>query len=95
MYSGRREVGTGQGQRGIPATRVTTSGQLGLLLSRYFKVKVRDTAGTAIMLLQAPIIGILLAIVFGGSRRACPPGAWARSTISAKKPEKARPAATF
>ncbi len=74
MFSGRRAVGTGQGQRGIPATRAKTSGQLGLLLSRYFKVKVRDTAGTAIMLLQAPIIGILLAIVFGGQEKAVP--AW-------------------
>ncbi|UQA59218.1 FHA domain-containing protein [Polyangium aurulentum] len=74
MYSGRREIGTGQGQRGVPAARATTKGQLGLLLSRYFKVKVRDVGGTAIMLLQAPIIGILLAIVFGKQEQAIP--AW-------------------
>ncbi|WP_437639008.1 FHA domain-containing protein [Sorangium sp. So ce854] len=74
MYSGRREIGTGQGQRGIPAGRATTKGQLGLLLSRYFKVKIRDIGGTLIMLLQAPIIGILLAIVFGGQEKAIP--AW-------------------
>ncbi|AUX31050.1 MULTISPECIES: FHA domain-containing protein [Sorangium] len=74
MYSGRREIGTGQGQRGIPAGRATTKGQLGLLLSRYFKVKKRDVGGTLIMLLQAPIIGILLAIVFGGQEKAIP--AW-------------------
>ncbi|AUX41433.1 hypothetical protein SOCE26_028450 [Sorangium cellulosum] len=74
MYSGRREIGTGQGQRGIPAGRATTKGQLRLLLSRYFKVKIRDVGGTAIMLLQAPIIGILLAIVFGGQEKAIP--AW-------------------
>ena len=74
MYSGRREIGTGQGQRGIPVTRAKTSGQLRLLLSRYFKVKVRDVGGTAIMLAQAPIIGILLAIVFKGQERAVP--AW-------------------
>jgi ABC-type multidrug transport system ATPase subunit len=74
MYSGRREIGTGQGQRGVPERRATTKGQLGLLLSRYFKVKVRDTAGTAIMLLQAPIIGILLAMVFGWQEKAIP--AW-------------------
>jgi len=80
MYSGRREVGTGQGQRGIPATRVATSGQLGLLLSRYFKVKLRDTAGTAIMLLQAPIIAILLAIVFGGQKLAVP--AWCLGALN-------------
>ncbi|MBK8258952.1 MAG: FHA domain-containing protein [Polyangiaceae bacterium] len=74
MYSGRRAVGGGQGTRGIPATRQQTSGQLRLLLSRYFKVKVRDVGGTAIMLLQAPIIGILLAIVFGWQEKAVP--AW-------------------
>ncbi len=74
MYSGRREIGSGQGQRGLPATRATTSGQLGLLLSRYFKVKVRDRIGTAIMLLQAPIIGVLLAVVFGGQEKSIP--AW-------------------
>lgn len=74
MYSGRRAVGGGQGQRGIPATRAQTSGQLRLLLSRYFKVKVRDIGGTLIMLLQAPIIGILLAVVFAGQKEAVP--AW-------------------
>ena len=74
MYSGRRAVGDGQGTRGIPATRAQTSGQLRLLLSRYFKVKVRDVGGTAIMLLQAPIIGILLAVVFGWQEKAVP--AW-------------------
>lgn len=74
MYSGRREVGTAQGQRGIPASRPVTKGQLRLLLSRYFKVKVRDVGGTAIMLLQAPIIGILLATVFAGQEKAIP--AW-------------------
>jgi ABC-type multidrug transport system ATPase subunit/pSer/pThr/pTyr-binding forkhead associated (FHA) protein len=80
MYSGRREIGTGQGQRGIPATRAQTSGQLGLLLSRYFKVKVRDVGGTAIMLLQAPIIGVLLAIVFGGQERSVP--AWCLGALN-------------
>jgi ABC-type multidrug transport system ATPase subunit/pSer/pThr/pTyr-binding forkhead associated (FHA) protein len=74
MYSGRREIGTGQGQRGIPPGRSVTKGQLGLLLSRYFKVKVRDVSGTAIMIAQAPIIAVLLAIVFGWQERAIP--AW-------------------
>jgi ABC-type multidrug transport system ATPase subunit/pSer/pThr/pTyr-binding forkhead associated (FHA) protein len=74
MYSGRREIGTGQGQRGLPATRVTTRGQFFLLLSRYFKVKIRDVSGTAILLLQAPIIGGLLALVFGGQEKSVP--AW-------------------
>ena len=74
MYSGRREIGTGQGQRGLPGRRPATNGQLRLLLSRYFKVKLRDTAGTVIMLAQAPIIGVLLAIVFGGQKKSVP--AW-------------------
>lgn len=80
MYSGRREIGTGQGQRGIPPGRGTTNGQLRLLLSRYFKVKVRDVSGTLIMLLQAPIIGILLAVVFGGQEKAVP--AWCLGALS-------------
>ena len=72
MYSGRRAVGTGSQQQGVPKSRVSARGQFGLLLSRYFKIKVRDVSGTAIMLLQAPIIGVLLALVFGGQKDAIP-----------------------
>lgn len=72
MYSGRRAVGTGSTQNQITQVRPQTSGQFWLLLSRYFKVKVRDAGGTAIMLLQAPIIGVLLALVFGGQKDAIP-----------------------
>ncbi|MCA9595487.1 MAG: FHA domain-containing protein [Myxococcales bacterium] len=72
MFSGPRSVGTGSNQQGVPRTRPKTRGQFGLLLSRYFKVKVRDVSGTAIMLLQAPIIGFLLALVFGGQKDAIP-----------------------
>ena len=46
--------------------------QLGLLVSRYWKVKIRDRAGAAIMFLQAPIIGVLLVVVFGGQKPAVP-----------------------
>ena len=47
--------------------------QLGdLLLSRYWKVKTRDRTGAAIMFLQAPIIGVLLWLVFGGQTSAVP-----------------------
>ncbi|MFO0593167.1 MAG: FHA domain-containing protein [Polyangiaceae bacterium] len=81
MYSGRRMVGDGQNSRGIPATRAQTSGQLRLLLSRYFKVKIRDVGGTLIMLLQAPIIGILLAVVFGWQEKAVP--AWCLGALQA------------
>ncbi len=50
MYSGKRAVGTEPTTRGVPHRSSTTSGQLGLLLSRYFKVKMRDVGGTVIML---------------------------------------------
>jgi ABC-type multidrug transport system ATPase subunit len=72
MYSARRAVGTEPTTRGVPHRSGTTKGQFGLLLSRYFKVKMRDVGGTAIMLLQAPIIGVLLAIVFGGQKDSIP-----------------------
>ncbi|HEY4160046.1 MAG TPA: FHA domain-containing protein [Polyangiaceae bacterium] len=72
MFSGRRAVGTPTENRGVPHGRATTSGQFGLLFGRYFKVKARDVGGTAIMLLQAPIIGVLLALVFGGQKDAIP-----------------------
>ncbi|HYO94047.1 MAG TPA: FHA domain-containing protein [Polyangiaceae bacterium] len=72
MFAGRRAVGTGSGQQGVAHTRPRSAGQFGLLFSRYFKVRVRDVGGTAIMLLQAPIIGVLLALVFGGQKDAIP-----------------------
>jgi ABC transport system ATP-binding/permease protein len=72
MYSGRRAVGTEPTSRGVPHRSSTTSRQFRLLLSRYFKVKMRDVGGTAIMLLQAPIIGAMLALVFGGQKAAIP-----------------------
>lgn len=72
MYSGRRAVGAGTPQQGVPKQRPPTKGQLGLLFSRYLKTKTRDASGTAIMLLQAPIIGVLLAFVFGGQKDAIP-----------------------
>ncbi len=72
MYSGRRAVGAGSQAHGVPGGRMKTRGQFWLLFSRYFKVKVRDVTGTAIMLAQAPIIGGLLALVFGGQKIAIP-----------------------
>jgi ABC-type multidrug transport system ATPase subunit/pSer/pThr/pTyr-binding forkhead associated (FHA) protein len=72
MFSGRRAVGTGSPQQGMPKNRPRTSGQFGLLFSRYWKVKARDVSGTMIMLLQAPIIGVLLAGVFGGQKEGIP-----------------------
>ncbi len=72
MYAPPRAVGTGGGQNYMPPGAPKTKGQLRLLLSRYAKVKWRDHSGTAIMFLQAPIIGILLAVVFGGQKEAIP-----------------------
>ncbi len=72
MYSGRREIGSGAGSHPVPPTRAATRGQLGLLLSRYFKCKVRDTSGIVIMLAQAPIIGVLLMLVFGQQEESVP-----------------------
>jgi ABC-type multidrug transport system ATPase subunit/pSer/pThr/pTyr-binding forkhead associated (FHA) protein len=73
MYSGRRAVGTEAAARGEPnRPNVALLSQLFLLMSRYWKVKVRDRAGAAIMFLQAPIIGIMLAFVFAGQQPAVP-----------------------
>ncbi len=73
MYSGRRAVGTEPAARGVPSRpKVALMAQLMLLMSRYWKVKIRDRAGAAIMFLQAPIIGVMLAFVFAGQQKAVP-----------------------
>ena len=73
MYSGRRAVGTEPAARGVPhRPNVAQFAQLKLLMSRYWKVKIRDRAGAAIMFLQAPIIGVMLAFVFAGQQKAVP-----------------------
>jgi ABC-type multidrug transport system ATPase subunit/pSer/pThr/pTyr-binding forkhead associated (FHA) protein len=73
MFSGRRAVGTEPAAKGVPGKpNVRLMRQFRLLLSRYWKVKIRDRAGAAIMFLQAPIIGLMLAFVFGGQKSAVP-----------------------
>jgi ABC-type multidrug transport system ATPase subunit/pSer/pThr/pTyr-binding forkhead associated (FHA) protein len=72
MYAGRRAVGEGTPPQAITRSPPQTTGQFGLLFSRYFTIKVRDVSGTVIMLAQAPIIGILLSLVFGGQKDAVP-----------------------
>lgn len=47
-------------------------GQLALLLSRYFKIKSRDRVGTLILMLQAPLIGVLLSLVFSSRKPSVP-----------------------
>ncbi|HEX4338192.1 MAG TPA: FHA domain-containing protein [Polyangiaceae bacterium] len=72
MYAGKRAVGEGTSSQGVTRTPPKTTGQFGLLFSRYMRIKSRDVSGTAIMLAQAPIIGILLSLVFGGQKDAVP-----------------------
>jgi ABC-type multidrug transport system ATPase subunit/pSer/pThr/pTyr-binding forkhead associated (FHA) protein len=73
MYGGRRAIGQAPGARGVPGRAdVAVFRQFSLLLSRYWKIKMRDRAGAAIMFLQAPIIGVLLWMVFGGQTAAVP-----------------------
>jgi ABC-type multidrug transport system ATPase subunit/pSer/pThr/pTyr-binding forkhead associated (FHA) protein len=73
MYSGRRAIGNAPPPTGVPhRADVDVVRQLGLLLSRYWKVKARDRVGAAIMFLQAPIIGVLLWLVFGGQTAGVP-----------------------
>jgi ABC transport system ATP-binding/permease protein len=72
MYSAARAVGAGTSQHAVPQGRPAVKGQFGLLFSRYFRVKSRDVVGTAIMLAQAPIIGVLLALTFAGQKDAIP-----------------------
>jgi ABC-type multidrug transport system ATPase subunit len=72
MYSGQRALGQQGSRHPIPDSAPSTAGQLGLLLSRYLRVKTRDVSGTVIMLAQAPIIGLLLAFVFGKQKDAVP-----------------------
>lgn len=64
MYTGKREPGQAGTNRRPTKMRVPLVRQFILLLSRYAKIKQRDTAGMMIMMLQAPIIGGLLAAVF-------------------------------
>ena len=73
MFSGPRAVGTEAPRRGVPhRPDVALVRQMFLLMSRYWKVKIRDTVGAVIMFLQAPIIGLMLAFVFGGQKQAIP-----------------------
>jgi ABC-type multidrug transport system ATPase subunit len=73
MYSARRKIGAAPGARGVPhRAAVAHARQFGLLTSRYWKVKIRDRLGAAIMFLQAPVIGVLLWLVFGAQKAAVP-----------------------
>jgi ABC-type multidrug transport system ATPase subunit/pSer/pThr/pTyr-binding forkhead associated (FHA) protein len=73
MFSARRAIGTAPAARGVPhRPDIAVVRQLGLLLSRYWRVRLRDRTGAAIMFLQAPVIGVLLWLVFGNQKEAVP-----------------------
>lgn len=72
MQQSGRHVGAAGSQIAALPRRRRPRGQLRLLVQRYFKIKLRDRIGTAILLLQAPLIGVLLALVFGLQKKAVP-----------------------
>jgi ABC-type multidrug transport system ATPase subunit/pSer/pThr/pTyr-binding forkhead associated (FHA) protein len=81
MYSGKREPGKPGQSRPPTRSAVPLIRQFGLLLSRYAKIKSRDVSGLMIMLLQAPIIGGLLAAVFFDSPKL--PNLWCQNQVLA------------
>jgi len=72
MFSGPRAPEFQAEVRPALRHRERPRGQLRLLLRRYLRIKTRDRVGTAILLLQAPLIGVLLALVFGLQKDAIP-----------------------
>jgi len=72
MFSGPRAPDFQAVARTSLRRRERPRGQLRLLLRRYVRIKTRDRVGTAILLLQAPLIGVLLAMVFGLQKDAIP-----------------------
>ena len=81
MYSGKREPGKPGQSRPPTRSAVPLIRQFALLLSRYAKIKSRDVSGLMIMLLQAPIIGGLLAAVFFDSPKL--PTLWCQNQVLA------------
>lgn len=73
MFTGRRAIGTDPAAKGVPhRADVALMRQFSLLFSRYWKIKIRDRAGAAIMFLQAPLIGFMLTYVFAPAQKAVP-----------------------
>ncbi len=79
MYSGARQPGTPSASRAPSRAHVPLVRQFWLLFKRYATVKRRDRAGTMILLAQAPIIGVLLAVVF--SNPAKMPNLWCQQHV--------------
>ncbi len=81
MYSGHREPGTPGPVRPPTRARGSRVRQFAQLVSRYAKIKSRDVSGLAVMLLQAPLIGGLLAAVFHNSPKL--PNLWCQQAVLA------------
>jgi ABC-type multidrug transport system ATPase subunit len=65
--SGSMRAGLPSGRRVIePLYSAETQRQLGVLTRRYFTVLAQNRKNAAILLAQAPLIGLLLGMVFGG-----------------------------
>lgn len=79
MYTGTRQPGNPSGSRAPSRAKVPLLRQFGLLFRRYATVKRRDRAGTAILLAQAPIIGVLLAMVFSAPAKT--PNMWCQQYV--------------
>jgi ABC-type multidrug transport system ATPase subunit len=93
MYSGARQPGTPGQNRPPTRARVPLIRQFRLLLERYAIVKRRDRAGTIIMLAQAPIIGVLLALVFANPMKS--PNMWCRLFVESLENGARRQGATL
>lgn len=72
MKASGRSTDRVNADRTVVPARSQTRGQLRLLVSRYLKIKQRDHVGTTILLLQAPLIAVLLSLVFGTQKPAVP-----------------------
>jgi ABC-type multidrug transport system ATPase subunit len=81
MYSGARQPGTPSASRAPSRAKVPLLRQFFLLFKRYATVKKRDRAGTAILLAQAPIIGVLFALVFSTQPKL--PNLWCQQFVQA------------
>jgi ABC transport system ATP-binding/permease protein len=79
MYSGARQPGTPSASRAPSRAKVPLARQFWLLFKRYATVKRRDRAGTLILLAQAPIIGVLLGLVFSNPSKM--PNLWCQQFL--------------
>ena len=72
MYAGRNNPQMPPANSRRPSSDVNVFRQFFWLLSRYLKIKTNDKLNSAIMLLQAPIIALLICIIFPDIRISVP-----------------------